>query len=136
MSADANTDTEARRSTGPRAGEAADCIFCKIVARTIPAPLLYEDEHVVAFRDINAQAPQHLLVIPRVHVRNLAELTARGDEKATGHLFHVATQLAASDGLADGGFRLVVNTGPHGGQTVFHLHVHLLGGRHMGWPPG
>lgn len=113
-----------------------DCVFCKIASRAIPAPLLYEDEHVVAFRDVSPQAPQHLLVIPRAHVRDLPELVRGGDPAATGHLFHVAAQVAEREGLTQSGFRLVVNTGAHGGQSVFHLHVHVLGGRPLSWPPG
>ena len=114
----------------------ADCIFCKIVSRAIPAPLLHEDPEIVAFADINPQAPTHLLVIPRQHVRDLPELVAGGDSALAGRLLAVAAKVAAAAGLGPNGFRLVVNTGAHGGQTVFHLHLHILGGRHLGWPPG
>jgi len=110
----------------------ANCIFCKIVAGEIPAKLIAEDEHSVAFRDINAQAPTHVLVIPRRHAKNILEVD---DPKLLGHLFSQAGAIAKQEGL-DGGFRLVVNTGDDGGQTVHHLHIHILGGRAMSWPPG
>ncbi len=114
----------------------ADCIFCKIASRAIPAPLLHDDPEIVAFADINPQAPSHLLVIPRLHVRDLPALLASGNEALAGRLLVVAGQVAAAAGLASQGYRLVVNTGAHGGQSVFHLHLHILGGRHLGWPPG
>lgn len=114
----------------------ADCIFCKIASRAIPAPLLHDDPEVVAFADINPQAPTHILVIPRLHVRDLPELVAGGSPALAGRLLTVAGQVAAAAGLNASGYRLVVNTGAHGGQSVFHLHVHILGGRHLGWPPG
>jgi histidine triad (HIT) family protein len=113
-----------------------DCIFCKIATRAIPAPLLHDDPEIVAFADINPQAPKHLLVIPRQHVRDLRELLGRGEAALAGRLLAVAGQVAQAAGLHEDGYRLVINTGPHGGQTVFHLHVHVLGGRHLGWPPG
>jgi histidine triad (HIT) family protein len=111
-----------------------DCLFCKIVAGTIPAKRLYEDEQVLAFADISPQAPVHLLVIPKRHIASVAH-TAPEDAALLGHLLSTAAELARSQGL-DGGYRLVINTGPNGGQTVDHLHVHLLGGRPMHWPPG
>lgn len=114
----------------------ADCIFCKIISRAIPAPLIHEDPDIVAFADINPQAPTHLLVIPRTHVRDLPELIERGQPELAGRLLTVAAQVAAASGLSEKGYRLVANTGPHGGQSVFHLHIHILGGRHLGWPPG
>ncbi len=116
-----------------------DCIFCKIANQQIPAPLIYQDELCVAFRDIHPQAPTHILVIPRAHARDLMEVAAQGPDQAEpllGRLLRVASQVAAQAGLAEGGFRLVVNTGADGGQSVFHLHLHILGGRAMGWPPG
>ncbi|HRI49198.1 MAG TPA: histidine triad nucleotide-binding protein [Pseudomonadota bacterium] len=114
----------------------ADCIFCKIASRAIPAPLLHDDPEVIAFADISPQAPTHLLVIPRLHVRDLPALIAGGHEALAGRLLTVAGQVAAAAGLIKDGYRLVVNTGAHGGQSVFHLHLHILGGRHLGWPPG
>ncbi|HPH28274.1 MAG TPA: histidine triad nucleotide-binding protein [Pseudomonadota bacterium] len=114
----------------------SDCVFCKIVSRAIPAPLLYEDEQVVAFRDISPQAPAHLLVIPKQHFVDLPSLIVAGEEALAGRLLKVATQVAREQGLVESGFRTVINTGEHGGQSVFHLHVHVLGGRHLAWPPG
>jgi histidine triad (HIT) family protein len=111
-----------------------DCIFCQIADGTIPAKLLYEDATVVAFADMHPQAPVHVLVIPREHVSSMA---AAGPEHETllGHLLLTAAEVARAQGLDDG-YRLVVNTGVDGGQTVEHLHVHVLGGRAMHWPPG
>jgi histidine triad (HIT) family protein len=114
---------------------ADDCIFCKIVAGGIPAAKVYEDERAVAFRDINPQAPTHALVIPRAHVASLNE-ASEADEALLGHLILVAARVARDEGHADGGYRTVVNTGPDAGQTVFHVHVHVLGGRRLTWPPG
>jgi histidine triad (HIT) family protein len=111
-----------------------DCLFCRIVAGTIPATLLYQDEHAIAFADINPQAPVHLLVIPRRHIVSLAH-AAETDAGLVGHLHRVAAEVARSRGLVNG-YRTVINTGDDGGQTVHHLHIHLLGGRHMTWPPG
>jgi histidine triad (HIT) family protein len=111
------------------------CLFCKIVAKTIPAAFVYEDEMVIAFDDINPQAPAHTLVIPRKHVASIAELQA-SDAGLLGHLMLAGNTIAQQKGIADAGYRFVVNTGVHGGQTVFHLHLHVLGGRHFAWPPG
>ncbi|GDX88430.1 MAG: histidine triad nucleotide-binding protein [Nitrospiraceae bacterium] len=113
----------------------SDCLFCKIVARTIPAPLVYEDDLVVAFDDINPQAPIHALVIPRKHVVSLAALQD-SDAELLGRLLLVGSKIAKLKGIAESGYRVVVNTGSHGGQSVFHLHLHVLGGRHLAWPPG
>jgi histidine triad (HIT) family protein len=113
----------------------SDCLFCKIVARTIPAALIYEDELVVAFDDINPQAPIHSLVIPRKHFTSIAELQD-ADVMLLGRLLLAGNKVARQKGIADTGYRFVVNTGVDGGQSVFHLHLHILGGRHMGWPPG
>lgn len=113
----------------------SDCLFCKIVARTIPAALVYEDELVVAFDDINPQAPIHSLVIPRKHFTSIAELQD-ADVMLLGRLLLAANAVAKKKGIADTGYRFVVNTGVDGGQSVFHLHLHVLGGRQMGWPPG
>lgn len=112
----------------------ADCLLCKIVSGEIPATKVHEDDAVVAIRDINPQAPTHLLLMPVTHIASAAELTER-DAPLLGRLFAVAADLARAEGL-DGGWRLVSNVGPDGGQTVDHLHVHLLGGRFMTWPPG
>jgi len=111
-----------------------DCLFCKIAARTIPVTRLFEDEQMLAFPDINPQAPVHVLVIPKRHITSLAQTTA-DDAALLGHLLASATEIARHQGLANG-YRLVINTGADGGQTVEHLHIHLLGGRHMNWPPG
>lgn len=113
----------------------SDCLFCKIVARAIPASLVYEDELVVAFDDINPQAPVHSLVIPRKHFTSIAELQD-ADGMLLGRLMLAGNKVANLKRITDTGYRFVVNTGSHGGQSVFHLHLHVLGGRHMGWPPG
>jgi len=109
------------------------CLFCRIVRKEIPAKIVAETDDIVAFRDVNPQAPVHILVVPRAHVPSLNEVT---DPTVLGKLAAVATDLARREGLAERGYRLVVNTNADAGQTVFHLHLHLLGGRHMGWPPG
>ena len=113
---------------------ASDCLFCKIVAGTIPAKWEYEDDLCLCFADINPQAPTHLLIIPKQHIASQAH-AEETHGPLLGHLMAKAAELARSKGL-DRGYRVVVNTGPDGGQTVDHLHVHLLGGRHMTWPPG
>ena len=112
----------------------ADCLFCRLVTGEIPAAKVHEDELVVAIRDINPQAPTHMLVMPVAHVASAADLSD-ADGPLLGRLFAVAAELARQDGL-DGGWRLVSNVGRDGGQSVDHLHVHLLGGRPMSWPPG
>ncbi len=117
------------------AGEpAADCLFCKIVAGDVPATVIRETKDIVAFADINPQAPVHILVIPRAHHANAGELGAAEPELA-GKLLAEAAAVAADQGV-DGGYRLVFNTGAGAGQTVFHVHAHLLGGRGLTWPPG
>lgn len=113
----------------------SDCLFCRIVAGEIPATFVHKDDTVVAFRDINPQAPTHILVIPREHVDSAADVTPAQDA-LWARLLHVAQQLAVSEGIDGKGFRIVTNVGSEGGQTVRHLHLHLLGGRHMTWPPG
>ena len=112
-----------------------NCIFCKIAAGEIPAAKVFEDERAFVFRDINPQAPTHALVIPRAHVASLNE-AGEADEALLGHLLLVAARVARDGGLAEDGYRTVVNTGAGAGQTVFHVHVHLLGGRSLAWPPG
>ena len=108
------------------------CLFCRIVRREIPATIVWEDEHSLAFRDIDPRAPTHVLVIPKLHVASLNEAT---DALPLGRLMLAAATVAAAEGIA-GGYRTVVNTGAQAGQTVFHVHAHVLGGRRMTWPPG
>lgn len=110
-----------------------NCLFCKIVKGEIPSNKVFEDEHVFAFYDINPQAPVHILVIPKTHVTSVAAVT---DPQLVGRVMVKAAEIAREQGLEEKGYRLVTNHGPDAGQTVFHLHVHLLGGRSMGWPPG
>ncbi len=123
-----------RTTTGGPVAE-ADCIFCRIVSGEIPARLVYEDEHAIAFRDINPQAPTHVLVIPRRHIASVSELQP-GDADLMGRLILAAGEIAGKEAIAAGGYRLVMNTGAAAGQTVDHIHVHVLGGRQMKWPPG
>ncbi len=112
----------------------SSCLFCRIVAGEIPAKKVYEDEHVFAFDDISPQAPTHVLVVPKQHVAGLAEAAA-DDANLIGMCQLAAAEIARQRGLS-GGYRTVINSGPDAGQTVFHLHVHLLGGRALSWPPG
>lgn len=112
----------------------ADCLFCRMASGEIPVDKVHEDDLVFAIRDINPQAPTHVLVMPLAHIASAAELTET-DAPLLARLFSVAAEIANRDGL-DGGWRLVANVGPEGGQTVQHLHLHLLGGRRMQWPPG
>ncbi|HET7243791.1 MAG TPA: histidine triad nucleotide-binding protein [Streptosporangiaceae bacterium] len=113
----------------------ADCLFCKIVTGDIPAELVAESDRTIAFRDINPQAPTHVLVIPKDHHADLAAL-ATADGSLLAEVAAQAHQVAAAEGIAADGYRVVFNTGPRAGQTVFHVHAHLLGGRAMTWPPG
>ena len=110
------------------------CLFCKIAANTIPVTRLYEDDLCLAFPDINPQAPTHILLIPKQHIQSLAQTTAE-DTPLLGHLLTTAAEIARQQNLTNG-YRTVINTGDDGGQTVHHLHLHLLGGRNMAWPPG
>ena len=112
-----------------------DCVFCKIIAGQIPGSLVYEDQDVAAFRDINPQAPLHVLIVPRRHIATLNDLT-EADDAVVGSMFRAAAALAKRHGYADRGYRTVFNTNREAGQTVFHIHLHLLGGRALGWPPG
>lgn len=114
----------------------ADCIFCKIARKEIPTKVLYEDEDVIAFPDVDPKAPVHVLIIPKQHVQNLLALTTENKNLVAHILIDVVPRLAKELGVADSGFRLVTNTGKDGGQTVPHLHFHFLGGRYLDWPPG
>ena len=113
----------------------SSCLFCRILAGEIPAKLVHEDDRYVAFADINPQAPVHVLIIPRRHIGGINDLKAE-DESLIGGIHILARKLAHQNGLGERGYRVVVNSGADAGQTVFHLHFHLLGGREMAWPPG
>lgn len=112
-----------------------DCLFCKIIAGDIPSAKVYEDDKVYAFRDIEPQAPVHILIIPKEHIASANELNEE-NASVVGHIFAVAAKIAKDEGIADGGYRIVNNCGQDGGQTVKHLHFHMLGGRSLQWPPG
>ena len=112
-----------------------DCLFCKIVAGEIPVDLVYESETAIAFRDINPQAPTHILVIPRKHIATINDIED-ADKEIIGSLYTAAGDIAVQEGIAEDGYRAVMNCNEGAGQTVFHIHLHLLGGRPMGWPPG
>lgn len=112
-----------------------DCLFCRIVAGEIPADFIHRDDRSVVIRDINPQAPTHLLVIPQEHIESLNDASQK-DEALLGYLLRVAARVANASGLAEGGYRTVINNGAGAGQSVFHLHLHVLGGRPMNWPPG
>lgn len=111
------------------------CLFCRIIKKEAPSRIIYEDPEVVAFEDIHPQAPVHILVVPRKHIDSLLQITAE-DQDVMDRLFGVANRIAKDRGIASRGYRTVINCGPAGGQTVYHLHLHLLGGRQMIWPPG
>lgn len=113
----------------------SNCIFCQIIAGKSPSQMLYQDEQVSAFRDIHPVAPTHILLAPNRHIASVNDLTVE-DEPLMGHLFTVARQLAHQEGIDQSGYRLIVNTGMHGGQTIFHLHMHLIGGQRMRFPMG
>jgi len=112
-----------------------DCLFCKIINKEIQAKTVYEDEKVLAFEDINPQAPIHILIIPKKHFANLNEMT-EDDKEVVGHMFLVAGRIAKEKGVSENGYRAVFNTNKDAGQEVFHIHMHLLGGRKFAWPPG
>ena len=112
-----------------------NCLFCKIVAGDIPAEIIYESESAIGFRDVNPQAPTHVLIIPREHIATINDLDA-GHEVTVGNLYMAAKAIAADEGLTDDGYRVVMNCNEAAGQTVFHIHLHLLGGRSLAWPPG
>ena len=110
-----------------------DCLFCKMVAKEIQPDIVYEDEQVLAFRDISPKAPTHILVVPKLHVATLNDLQ---DKQLAGHLLQTVAQIADAEGIAETGYRTVINCNNAGGQEVYHLHLHLLGGRQMSWPAG
>ena len=112
-----------------------NCLFCRIIAGEIPGDFIHQDDRAVVLRDINPQAPTHVLVIPREHLESLDDASQR-DEALLGHLLRVAARIANDEGLGESGYRTVINTGAGAGQSVFHLHVHVLGGRPLNWPPG
>ena len=111
-----------------------DCLFCKILEGEIPAERVYEDDQVIAFHDINPQAPFHCLIIPRKHIATLNDI-ADDDREVVGHMIQAASKIAQQQGFDQDGYRTVFNCNTHGGQTVYHIHLHLLGGKPMGWPP-
>ena len=113
----------------------SDCLFCKILAGEIPADMVYESETAVAFRDINAKAPTHVLVIPRKHISTINDIE-QDDQEIIGSLFIAAKEIAAQAGIAEDGYRAVMNCNEDAGQSVFHIHLHVLGGRALAWPPG
>ncbi len=112
-----------------------ECLFCRIIAGAVPATVVHRDQHFTAFRDIRPQAPTHMLIVPNAHLTSTNDMT---DEHVAlmGRIVQLAAELARQEGIAAGGYRLVVNTGPDAGQSVGHFHLHLLGGRRLGWPPG
>ena len=111
-------------------------IFSKIINKEIPADIVYETDHVLAFKDIKPQAPVHILIIPKIEIPKVSDIKGKEHAALLGEMFDAANKLARDSGIADDGFRLVLNCGNYGGQEVYHLHMHLLGGRHMLWPPG
>lgn len=113
----------------------SDCLFCKIIKREIPGSIVYEDDRVLAFNDINPQAPTHVLVVPKRHIASLNDITPE-DDQIVGELVRRAAAIASGRGISAGGYRVVFNTNRDAGQTVFHIHLHLIGGRSMHWPPG
>lgn len=113
----------------------SDCIFCKIINKEVPSNIVYEDDLVVAFRDINPQAPVHILIVPKEHIPTLLDLN-ENNKHVVSHAYMVAKELAKKEGIDEKGYRIVSNCGNDGGQTVYHIHFHLLGGRFMTWPPG
>ncbi|OCT56915.1 histidine triad nucleotide binding protein 2 S homeolog isoform X1 [Xenopus laevis] len=123
-----------REAARNRVSPTSPTIFSRIIDKTLPADIIYEDEKCLAFRDVNPQAPVHFLVIPRIPIARISHVNA-SDTELLGHLLVTANSLAHKEGLADG-YRLVINDGRHGAQSVYHLHLHVIGGRQMGWPPG
>ena len=133
MSGDSGTAGAPRPGPGPRRD--ATCLFCRIVAGEIPSTRVAEDELAIAIRDIAPRSPTHILVLPRDHIASAADLTD-ADSPLVGHLLAMAAEIARSEGIADAGYRIVTNVGEWGGQSVDHLHFHLMGGRAFDWPPG
>lgn len=113
-----------------------DCLFCKIAQKQIPADIVYKDREIMAFRDIKPQAPTHVLIIPHKHIERVLDVESGADSQLVGKMVQAANRIAVKEGIADKGFRLVLNCNADAGQEVFHIHLHLLGGRKMGWPPG
>lgn len=113
----------------------SDCLFCRLASGEISTDFVYSDDEIIAFRDINPQAPVHVLIVPRKHIENYAT-ASNDDDPLLGRMCRVAAEVARDEGVADSGFRTVVNNGPDAHQSVQHLHMHVLGGRQMGWPPG
>ena len=113
----------------------SDCLFCRIAKKDIPASIVYEDDRVLAFNDINPQGPTHVLIVPKRHIATLNDLTP-DDDQIVGEVVRRASAIAQERGISAGGFRTVFNTNRDAGQTVFHIHLHLVGGRSLGWPPG
>lgn len=113
-----------------------ETIFSKIIKREIPADIVFESENILAFRDINPKAPTHILIIPKIEIPTIREIKGTEHAELLGEMFDAANQIAKSEGIYDDGFRLVFNCGENGGQEVYHIHIHLLGGRKMTWPPG
>ncbi|MCX5726215.1 MAG: histidine triad nucleotide-binding protein [Candidatus Saganbacteria bacterium] len=114
----------------------AECIFCKIARKEIKSNVVFEDEDVIAFRDVTPQAPTHILVIPKEHKSSISDLCSERDHKMLAHIYNAINKIADDEGIKDSGYRVTVNSGPDAGQAVMHLHFHLMGGRKMGWPPG
>jgi histidine triad (HIT) family protein len=112
-----------------------ECIFCRIIEKKIPSKVVYEDQHVFAFEDVNPQAPTHILVVPKKHIPDIQSMEDI-DRELIGHLFMTAKKIATDKGLVEKGYRTVINNGAGAGQTVFHLHLHILSGRRFSWPPG
>ena len=111
------------------------CLFCKIIEKKIAAKIVHEDEHSIAFEDLNPQAPVHLLIVPKKHIADIHSIVVM-DREVIGHLFFIAKTIASQRGLNQGGYRMVINNGRDAGQSVFHVHLHLLSGRRFAWPPG
>lgn len=112
-----------------------NCIFCKIIQKKVSSRIVYEDDHSLAFEDVNPQAPVHVLIVPKKHVEDIHHIVV-ADRELVGHLFFVARSIASQKGLEKNGYRMVINNGVDAGQTVFHIHLHLLSGRKFSWPPG
>ncbi len=135
-----NRESVKRKQYGPYIlitgkGDIMDCLFCKIIEKKIPSNIIFEDEKVIAFEDVTPQAPVHVLVVPKKHISTVLEIDPE-DNTLVGHMIQVAGNISRDRNIADRGFRLVMNCNSEAGQTVFHIHLHMLGGRPMLWPPG